>query len=325
MTLSHTPRRSLLAAWLLACVLPLSAGAQDAFPSKPIRIINNFPAGGPSDLLSRSLAEVLQARFRQPVLVENRTGAAGNIGADAVAKAPADGHTVLLTIDSTLTVNPHVYPSMPFQPADLKPLSILASSGLLLGVNPGIGVKSMAELVSLGRTRSLNFSTAGSGSPGHVAAAMLIETTGMQVNVIPYRGNAQAVPAIMAGEVDAGILATPGMLPHVQSGRIRALGVTSKRRSPLAPDLPTLAEQGFPKLEFEVLYVALVPAATPAAVAQQLQTAFTEALQRPEVQQRLNQLDLHLESVTGYAAAQRLRAVSTRYQRVVETTKMQVQ
>jgi tripartite-type tricarboxylate transporter receptor subunit TctC len=316
MKTSNPTRRTTLAALALSAALGAVLGtaqAQDAYPAKPVKFINNFPPGGPSDILARSVAATLQEMLKQPFVVENKAGAAGNIGADQVAKSPADGYTVLFGIDTTFTINPHLYPAMPFKPADLKPVVIMASSGLLLGVNPGTGIKRFGDLLSQGRARSLNFSSAGNGSPGHLAAAMLGNSTPVKTTHIPYRGNTPAVTAVLSGEVDGGILATPGMLPHVQSGKITALAVTSARRSRLAPQLPTVAELGLKSLEQEVLYLVMVPAATPDAVVQTLAKGITDALQRPDAKERQVKLDLFYEGQTGAAAAQRLADLSARY------------
>lgn len=323
MMTSNPTRRTTLAALALSAALGAVLGtaqAQDAYPAKPVKFINNFPPGGPSDILARSVAATLQETLKQPFVVENKAGAAGNIGADQVAKSPADGYTVLFGIDTTFTINPHLYPAMPFKPTDLKPVVIMASSGLLLGVNPGTGIKSFGDLLSQGRARSLNFSSAGNGSPGHLAAAMLGNSTPVKTTHIPYRGNTPAVTAVLSGEVDGGILATPGMLPHVQSRKITALAVTSARRSRLAPQLPTVAELGLKSLEQEVLYLVMVPAATPDAVVRTLAKGITEALQRPDAKERLVKLDLFYEGQTGTAAAQRLASLSARYGQVVRAT-----
>ncbi|MDZ4360303.1 MAG: tripartite tricarboxylate transporter substrate binding protein [Variovorax sp.] len=323
MKTSNPTRRTTLAALALSAALGAglgSAHAQDAYPAKPVKFINNFPPGGPSDILARSVAATLQETLRQPFVVENKAGAAGNIGADQVAKSPADGYTVLFGIDTTFTINPHLYPAMPFKPTDLKPVVIMASSGLLLGVNLGTGIRSFGDLLSQGRARSLNFSSAGNGSPGHLAAAMLGNSTPVRTTHIPYRGNTPAVTAVLSGEVDGGILATPGMLPHVKSGKITALAVTSARRSRLAPHLPTVAELGLQSLEQEVLYLVMVPAATPDAVVQVLQRGIIDAFKRPDMQARLNALDLFPEGLTGAAAAQRLAGLSARYGQVVRAT-----
>ncbi|MFP5465993.1 MAG: Bug family tripartite tricarboxylate transporter substrate binding protein [Gammaproteobacteria bacterium] len=310
----------------LAALASFSLHVQPAlaqsFPGKPITFINNFPPGGPSDILARSVSAVLQETFKQPVVVESKPGAAGAIGAAAVAKAPADGHTLLVGIDTTFTVTPHLMVSMPFKPADLKPVVIMASSGLLMGVNPGTGIKSFGDLLTQGRQRTLNFSSAGNGSPGHLAASILSSSTPVKTAHIAYRGNTPAVTAVIGGEVDGGILATPGMIPHVKSGRINALAVTSARRSALMPQLPTVAELGLKGLEQEVLYLVMAPAATPESVMQVLQKGIIDALRRPEAQERMKNLDLFFEGQTGAEAAQRLASMSARYGQIVRNTGM---
>lgn len=302
-----------------------SAFAQSAWPTKPVKFINSFPPGGPSDTIARSVADVLQKQFNQPFVVENKPGAAGNIGTEAVAKSPADGHTLLFGIDSIFTINPHIYKGMAFKPAQLKPVLVMASSGLLVGAHPGTGFKSLQDLVAAGKSKGVTFSSAGSGSPGHLAAELFTEATGMKITHVPYKGNTPAVTAVLAGEVNAGVLATPGMLPHVKSGRIAALAVTSRKRSALAPEIPTVAEAGLPQLEQEVLYVAMVPAATPEPLVQAIQKAVGDALARADVRARLEGLDLHYEGLAGAAAAKRLADLSDRYGKVIRTTGMKVE
>ncbi len=317
-------RRHTVAAFACAALLPLAASHAQApaWPAKPVTFVNNFPPGGPSDLLARSVAAVLQETLKQPFVVENKAGAGGNVGAAQVAKAAPDGHTVLFGIDTAFTVNPHLYAAMPFKPGDLKPVVIMASSGLLIGVNPSTGIKTFGDLLGKGRQRPLNFSSGGNGSPGHLAAAVLSSRTPVLTTHVPYRGNTPAVTAVLGGEVDGGILATPGMLPHVQSGKITALAVTSARRSQLAPNLPTVAELGLKALESEVLYLVMAPAATPDAVVQTLAKGITEALQRPDVKERMKGLDLFFEGQTGAAATQRLADLNARYGQVVRATGM---
>ena len=301
------------------------AAAQGAYPGKPVLIINNFPPGGPSDLLARSIAPALHETLRQPFIVENRAGAAGNIGAEAVARSLPDGHTLLVGIDTTFTVNPYIYRSMSFKAADVVPVVIMASSGLLVGVHPSTGIKTLEGMIIAGKTREIALSSAGNGSPGHLAAQVLADATGMRINPIFYRGNTPAVTAVVAGEVDGGILATPGMLPHVKAGKVTALAVTSRHRSDLLPDVPAVGELGLPGLELEVLYLVMAPAATPPAVVQVLQKSILDALKRPEVQTRMSSLDLRFEGLTGAAAHERMAALSARYTRVVQATGMKVE
>ncbi|MEY5100044.1 MAG: hypothetical protein RJA36_2763 [Pseudomonadota bacterium] len=320
----HTLR--LAALCLSAACAALPALAQDNYPTKPVKIVNNFPPGGPSDVLARSLGQVLADRFKQPFIVENKAGAAGTIGADAVAKSPADGYTILFSIDTTFTVNPHIYgKAMPFKSSDFKPLMIMASSGMMVAVNPASGIKSMKDFIAAGKGRGLNLSSAGSGSPGHLAAEVFTDASGIKITHVPYKGNTQAVTAILAGEVDGGVLATPGLIPHLKTGRVTGLAVTGVRRSALAPDLPTVAELGLKELQQEILYVAMVPAATPESVMQPLQQVMAEALKRPDIQSRLAALDMAVEAQTGAAASKRLTELSERYAKIVRATGMKVE
>ena len=309
---------------LVGTLAPHLVHAQSqAYPVRTVKIINNFPAGGPSDILARTVSEALQSTLKQAFIVENKPGAGGNVGVDIVAKSPADGHTLLVGIDTAFTVNPHIYKSLPFKASDLKPVMVMASSGLLVGAFPGTQIQTLKELVNAGKAKSLNFSSGGNGSPGHLAVQIFTDATGIKVQHVPYKGNSPAVTAILAGEVDAGVLATPGMLPHVKAGKINALAVTSRQRSRLLPNVPTVAEQGLKDLELEVLYVVMVPSATPDAVIQTLQKAVAEAFQRPDIQTRLANLDLFYEGLTGAAAQQRLSDLSSRYARIAQATGMQ--
>ena len=325
-------RRPLLRGLGAACLLggmPLSwssrAVGAGGYPARAVQVINTFPPGGPSDILARLCSEYLHQSFGQPFVVENRAGASGNIGAQAVANARPDGQTLMIGIDSTLTINPHIYRQPGFSLDDFTPVTILASSGLLLGVTPKTGFRSMKELVEAGRSQSLNFSTAGPGSPGHITAAMLQQAYQVRLTPIGYKGNTPAVTAVASEEVDAGILATPGMLPQVRAGRIVPLAVTGKRRSALLPDVPTMEEAGFGEVQFEVLYIVMAPKGTPAAIIDSLAAAFGEAMRQPTVGERLRTLDLFEESVAGTAAGQRLAQTSARYRAIVDKVGLKVE
>lgn len=295
------------------------------YPSKPVKFINSWPPGGPSDVLARSLADHFQQTYKQPFVVENKPGAGGNVGADLVAKSAPDGHTVLIGIDTTFTINPGIYKNMPFKTNDLKPIAIIASSGLLIGVNPATEIKTMNDLIARGRGKGLTFSSGSNGSPGHLAAEILGDAAKVKVTHVPYKGNTPAVTAVIAGEVDGGALATPGMLPFVKANKMNALAVTSRKRSPLAPDVPTVAEVGLKELSLEVFYVAMVPAATPPEVVSILQKGIVDALGRPDIKARLDGLDLIIEAETGTAAAQRLEGLRNRYAPIIKSTGMQIE
>lgn len=309
---------------VMLALLSAPVPAQEHYPSKPIRFVNPFPPGGPSDILARSLAESLQGSLKQPVIVENKPGVNGSLGAGVVAKSPPDGYTVLIGIDTTFTINPHIYKNITFKTSDLKPILVLASSGLLVGVNAGTGIRTMADLVARGKSKGVTFGSGSSGSPGHLAAELFSETTHAKVSHVPYKGNTAAVVAVIASEVDGGILATPGMLPHVQSGKIIPLAVTSAQRSKMLPNVPTVAEAGYPGLQQEALYIAMVPATTPEPIVTILQKAMIDGLARVDTQARLASLDLRPEGQTGATAARMLQTASERYAKLIQATGMQV-
>jgi tripartite-type tricarboxylate transporter receptor subunit TctC len=308
----------------LGSIATQATAADAPYPTKPVKFLTNFPAGGPIDILGRALADALQKDLKQPFIVDNRPGAGGNIGADLVAKSPADGYTVLLGIDSTFTINPHLYASMPFAAKDLKPLMIFSSSGLSFGVAPGVKAKTLPEFIGQAKAEPATFSSAGNGSPGHIAAEIFATETGAKITHVPYKGNSPAVLALMGDEVQAGILATPGLLPQVQSGKLRALAVTGKQRSPLLPQVPTVGELGLKGLEFEVLYISMVPAATPEPVMQTLRASLQKAMALPEVKARLASLDMVPLGETSSAASEHLAASQARYGRIVKATGMKV-
>lgn len=320
--------KSFLRTCLLASLSLLVSSATIAqnapWPSKPVKFVNSWPAGGPSDVLARAVGDVLQKQFGQAFVVENKPGAAGSVGADLVAKSMPDGYSLLWGIDTTHTINPHIYKSMAFKEADLKPLVVISNSGLLLGVHPSTGFKTVKDFMQAARERSLNFSSGGNGSPGHLWVNMSNVSAATRLVHVPYRGNSPAVMAVVSGEVEGGTLATPGMLPQVKGGKVTALAVTSRKRSRLAPDVPTVAEAGFKDLESEVLYVVMAPGNTPEPLMQTMAKAITDALTRPELQARLNDLDMAYEGLTGTAANARLKNLSDQYGRVIRATGMKV-
>ena len=317
-------RRACLTATLTLGLCAAALAQSPAWPSKPVRFVNSFPPGGPSDILARAVGDVLQKQFNQPFVVENRPGAAGNVGADAVAKSAADGHTLLWGIDTTHTVNPHIYNAMPYKESDLKPVAILSSSGLLLGVHPGTGIRNAQDFLRKARSESLNFSSGGNGSPGHLWVNMVNIGAATRLVHVPYRGNSPAVMAVVSGEVQGGTLATPGMLPQVKAGKITPLAVTSAKRSELAPEVPTVVEIGLPELQSEVHYVVMAPGATPEPLMQLLSQAILTVMQSPELQARLKQLDMTYLGLSGREARNRLVKLHDQYGRVIRATGMKV-
>jgi tripartite-type tricarboxylate transporter receptor subunit TctC len=318
------PARRRAIASLAAASAAIATGSvmaqSPAWPTRPVRVVVNFPAGGPLDILSRLLATQLTTRLGQPFAVENVTGAAGEIGAAAVARAQPDGYTLLMSIDAPFTIAGAMRPQISVGIDDFNWVAMLGSSGLTVAVHPSAGVRTLAELIAKGRERSVNFSTAGPGSPGHLAAAVLADATGVRATPIHYRGNAPAVTALVAGEVDAAIISTPGLLPHIRGGKLQALATAASRRSPLLPDLPSVGELGYAALAQESLYVVGLPPRTPEAVSQRLATALAQAIAEPALRDRLSSLDLTPDMQEGRRAQALLRETLERYSRTVKAT-----
>jgi tripartite-type tricarboxylate transporter receptor subunit TctC len=296
--------------------------AAQPWPIRPVRIVVNFPAGGPLDMLSRSMANSLTGKLGQAFAVENITGAAGDIGAAAVLRAPADGYTVLMSIDAPFTIARAMRPQAGSRIEDFTWVGLMGTSGLTVAVHPSVGVKTLSELIALGRTRELNFSTAGPGSPGHLAAMILAEAAGVKANAVHYRGNAPAVTAVVSGEVNVGILSSPGMLPHIQSGRLQGLAIAANSRSGLLPELPTVGEAGFASLAQESLFVVALPAKTPSATVSALADSLRVSLADPEIRKKLGALDISVNFQDGAQTEQALRQALERYSRVVKATGM---
>lgn len=320
-------RKSVLVLSLLTC---FGSVAQTlAWPTKPVKIVNNFPAGGPSDILARAIAEKLQSSSGQTVIVDNKPGAGGNIGATEVAKAAGDGATVFVGIDTAFTVNPHIFPTVPFKlggkKGDLKPLVIISSNGLLLGTSTAKGLRSMGELIAQGKSGGVNFSSGGAGSPGHLGVALFSQAGNLKITHVPYRGNSPAVLAMVSGEVDGGILSVSGMLPHVKSGKIVPVAMTSRLRSKALPDIPTVKELGYPELENEVLTVIMVPGDTPEPLMSSMKKAVLDVLAQPALRDRMTTLDMAYEGLTDAAATKRLTDLSTRYAKIAKATSMKVE
>ena len=281
-------KRSVLSAFT-ACLVAAAAPAfaqPPQYPVKPVKVIvTTVP--GPLDAFARIVSEKLATALKQPFVIENRPGAGGNIGADMVAKAPADGYTLLFAIDTTFTVNPAIYKKLPYDPVkDFATISVPVTYGQMLAVNPGVAANSVAELVALAKQKRLNYASGGNGSPSHLAFAYFLSTAGIEMTHIPYKGTGQSVVDVMAGQVDSIFAVTNGVLPHVKAGKLRALGVSSLKRSGLAPEVPTIAESGYPGFDVSFAYAMMAPAGTPDEIVQLLSKEVLKALGAPDVQEK---------------------------------------
>ena len=218
--------------------------------------------------MARAIADKLSTSLKQTFIVETRPGAAGNVGAEFVAKAPADGHTLLMALDTTFTVNPSLYKKPPFDPlADFSFISIAASGSNMLVVHPSIPVNSVAEFVAYAKREPIAYAHGGNGSPGHLCMEYFRLMAGFQTTPVPYRGNPQLVTDLVAGQIKFGFVGTGGVAQHVRAGRLKGLAISTRKRSPFAPDLPTIAESGYPDFEFDSYHVLAAPAGLPEAVA----------------------------------------------------------
>lgn len=300
-----------------------SAFAQ-SYPSRPVKIVVPFPAGGPLDFTTRLLTDRLSANMKQPFIVENRPGAAGNIGTDAVAKASGDGYTLLVVLDTPLTVNPSMYAKLPFNPdRDFAPISTVASFSLTLVVHPSVPVSSVAEFVAYAKARNdrplIYGSGGGPGSPGHLAMEYLRTQVGFAGVHVPHKGNAEVVMSLVGGHVQAGFLATPGVLQNVRDDRLRALAVSSPERTPLAPTIPTMAESGYPGFDVRFYIMVLAPASTPEAIRDALEREVRSALQSSDVQARLRAQALEPVISTGAQTSALIKAAAERWREVIKS------
>ena len=266
------------------------ACAADGYPSKPIRIVCPFPPGGGLDFVSRTLGEKLAERWRQPVVVDNRPGASGSIGAGIVAKAAPDGYTVLLASSSTMAVNPALQ-RLPYQAVikDFVPVTLVSRVSYVLVVPPPVPAKSVAELIRLAKSQPgrLNYASSGTGSASHLAMELFKNMAGVDLTHIPYKGSSPAVIDLIGGQVQTGFNNLIPALPHVKSGRLRALGVSGPARSAAMPEVPTIAESGLPGYEALQWYGVLLPARAPRVIIDRLHQEIGAILRLPEVRERL--------------------------------------
>jgi tripartite-type tricarboxylate transporter receptor subunit TctC len=291
----------------LAAAIAAAAPAQD-YPARPVKVIVPFAAGGPLDLVARGLGDKLAARLKQPFVVENRPGAGGNIGTDAAAKAAPDGHTLLAVLSGTLTANPALYAKLPFSPeTDLRPISLLTTSTQMLVVHPTVPVHSVAEFVALAKREPISYAHAGPGSGGHLAMEYFRLMARFEAVQVPYRGNAPLVVDLVGGQVKAGFVATAGVLAHVRAGRLRGLAISSVKRSPLAPEVPTTAEAGYPDLKLNTYFVLLAPAKTPPPIVALLEREARAALEAPDLQAKFRAQDIEPLGSTAAEARAALR------------------
>ncbi|MCA3106530.1 MAG: Bug family tripartite tricarboxylate transporter substrate binding protein [bacterium] len=290
-----TSTRSLLLSLAALLLLPAAAPAQDAWPSRPLRMVAPFPPGGTTDVLARIIAQRLSDALGRQVLVENRPGVGGNLGNEFAARLPPDGYNILLSSSAQLVTNVHLYKRLGFDPLnDFSPVSQVASSGQVLVVHPSIPVKTVQQLVAIARAKpgSLNFGSGGRGTPAHVAGEVFQVATGTKLVHVPYKGGGLAVVDLVAGQIDMVLSDMAPAVPQVKAGKLRALAVTSERRSPALPDVPTLAEAGIKGSIPDVWWVLMTPRGTAPAVVARLNAEIGAMMKNPELQERFAQLGI---------------------------------
>lgn len=302
-----------------ALMIALPCPAQ-TYPTGPLRIISPYPPGGGTDILARTIGQKLNERFSQPVVVDNRAGANGTVGAAYVAKAAADGHTMLI-VPAGYAANPALYKSLPYDQArDLAPVSHLASGPLVLVVHPALPVRSVKDLIALAKSRpgEINVGSAGNGSLPHLCAELFNAAAKVKLTHIPYKGSGTAIIDVMSGQVPVYFMNVLQSLPLIKTGKLRALGVTSPQRTAIAPELPAIAEAGLPGFDMTNWYGMLVPAATPRDVINKLQQEVARVLNLPELKERLAGEGMTVVGSTPEQFAAFLGRESAKYNRIIQ-------
>lgn len=297
------------------------------YPAKPIRVIVPYPAGGGADLLGRTLSEPISEKLAQSVVIDNRGGATGMIGAELAAKSPPDGYTAVLGSSAELALNAAVYRKMPYDPErDLAPVTLLATSPIVLTVHPSMPARTPKEFIALAKQRPgvIGYATAGNGSPHHVAGEWMKLLVKIDIIHVPYKGGGPQLIDLMGGHVHSGFLALPVVAPHVKAGKLRALAATSAKRSPAIPNVPTLDESGMPGLDVTQWWGVLVPARTPRDVIAKLHAAVVDAVKTPSVKARMAELGAEPVAGTPEQFGEFIRTEIAKYRKVTKETNISV-
>ncbi len=306
-----------IAAVALFAIAGTASAQPPAYPAKPVRVIvTTVP--GPLDTFARIICDKMSSALKQPFVIENKAGAGGNIGAEIVAKSPPDGYSLLFALDTTFTVNPSIYKTMPFDVAkDFIVISVPVTYGQMLAVNSAVPAKNVHELVELAKHKPLNYASGGNGSPSHLSFAYFLATSGVDMNHIPYKGTGQSIVDVVAGQVDSIFAVTTGVYPHVKSGKLRALAVSSARRSEVAPEVPTVAEAGYPGFDASFAYVLLAPAGTPDDIGRTLAREVKNAMDAPDVREKNRAADYAATDLDPKQSAQWLKEKREHWARIV--------
>ena len=309
----------------VSAITSLPALAADAWPSKPIRLVVPYPPGGSSDIIARSIGQLISQELKQPVVIENKPGANGNLGAELVARAQPDGYTWLLCDLGALAISPSVYTKLAFDPSkDLRGAAMLAYSPHMLVVHPSVQASNLKELVELSKKQDLNFAVTATGSAPHLAGVELARITGAKWVYVPYKGGVQSVQDTVAGQTQVlmnGMLAT---YPQVQAGKLKLLGISKATRMPLIADVPTLAEQGAKGFASGTWQGVVLPAKTPEAVVQRVNQALTEAIRSPDVRSRLSGQGAEVVTMTPAETDRFFAAERAHWHQVVQAAQIRL-
>ena len=308
---------------VLALAAPASGAQAQTYPNKPIRLVCPFPPGGAVDIASRSVAQALSQQLGQPVTVDNRPGAGGNIGAEIVAKAAPDGYTLLMATSNILAINPALYSKVPFDSLkDFAPISIVVSLNNVLVLNPSVPYKSVAEVIAAAKAQpgKLTYASSGNGTSIHLSGELFKSMAGVDMLHIPYKGSAPAVTDLLAGQVNMMFDNIPSSLPHIKAGKLRALAVTGSKRASSLPDLPTIAEAAIPGYESYVWFGVVAPAGTPPEIIKRLNTELAKAAVTPDFRDRLTGQGYDVLSTTPEQMTESIRSEMIKWGKIVKAS-----
>ena len=318
-TLTPIARRRLLGAALLGASLP--AWTQDAFPRKPIHLVVPYPPGGTTDIQARAIAQKVQDLTGATVLVENRAGAGGNIGVDSVLKAPRDGTTIGITAMNSFAINPLLTKKLPYDVSrDVQPITLVGSVPNIVVVNTALPVRDLKGLAALARTSDLPYATPGAGTSVHLAAEMLCEAMKIKMRHVPYRGDAPALQDVLGGRVPVMVANLPGVIEFVRAGKLRAVAVTSARRSPLLPDVPTVGESGVPGFDVKAYFALFTARGVPGDVVSALNRDFGRAINHVQVRQQFAKLGIDTAASSVEALTALIYLESRKWEPIVAKT-----
>jgi tripartite-type tricarboxylate transporter receptor subunit TctC len=313
---------------IAACALHAGAVLAQAYPSKSVRMVVGFPPGGGTDVVARVIAQKLTEWWGQPVTVENRAGATGTIGADAVAKSPADGYTLIMGHVNSTGIAPNLFLKLPYDP--IKDFAAVAYVGYVpnvLAVHPSVNVKSVKELVALLKANpgKYNYASSGNGSTQHLAGEMFKQLTGTSIVHVPYKGSGDAIKDLLAGVVAMNFDTMPPVMPHIQAGKLRGLAISTPKRLPQLPDVPTFLEEGITGFDVANWYGVMAPAGTPREIVQRLNADINKAMQVPEVRARLESVGTQMREQSAAEFEAYMRAEVAKYAKLIKDTGVRIE